>query len=187
MSFVKLPNDTCSRGKYHTINVPLKRGLTASNFQQIFDRIMPDLVSKVQPDCIVLQAGCDGLTKDPLGVWSLSTESYAKACGWIVGLGLPTLVLGGGGYVSLNAARCWTLCTFMMQRVNDQDHDQRSSGISLNDLLNEIPIPVDCPDWPLYAPDYSLSIPDSKMVDENSAEYISFVSQSVLTNISLIS
>lgn len=57
------------RGKYHTVNVPLKRGLSSTNFTTMFEKIVPRLVEKCKPQVIVLQAGCDGLAKDPLGGW----------------------------------------------------------------------------------------------------------------------
>lgn len=57
------------RGKYHTINVPLKRGLSSDNFVMMAEKIIPRVLEKCRPGVIVLQAGCDGLAKDPLGGW----------------------------------------------------------------------------------------------------------------------
>ncbi len=74
------------------------------------------MIQKLKPQVIFLQAGCDGLAKDPLGGWALSTDSLAWICEWMVGIGVPLLVVGGGGYVSKNAAKCWTLCTMAMNR-----------------------------------------------------------------------
>lgn len=102
------------RGKYHAVNVPLRRGLGSLSFRQVFTKIAGALLEKIDPDVVVLQAGCDGLAKDPLGGWALTPDDYAMACQWITMTGKPVLVLGGGGYVSANAAKCWTLCTMAM-------------------------------------------------------------------------
>ena len=62
-------------------------------------------------EAVVFQCGVDGLSKDPLGGFNLDTPTYIQCVQFIQSFGLPTLYLGGGGYVSLNAAKCWAACT----------------------------------------------------------------------------
>ena len=86
------------------------------------------MIQKLKPQVIFLQAGCDGLAKDPLGGWALSTDSLAWICEWMVGIGVPLLVVGGGGYVSENVAKCWTLCTMAMNRKIQEMNEEKQYG-----------------------------------------------------------
>lgn len=103
------------KGLGHTINVPLARGLSPSNFTSVFERVVADTMARIKPQAIVMQCGCDGLAGDPLGGWNLDSLAYARACRFVAQYAVPTLFLGGGGYVSENAAKCWTLCTLVIQ------------------------------------------------------------------------
>lgn len=72
-----------------------------------------------QPDFLVIQAGADGLSRDPLAGssgWSLSSGGFADAVSHCVSWALarlaserpcPVLVTGGGGYSSPDVARAW--------------------------------------------------------------------------------
>ena len=55
---------------------------------------------------VVLQCGADSLTGDRLGVFNLTLEGHAMCVDYVKSFGLPTLVLGGGGYTVRNVARC---------------------------------------------------------------------------------
>ena len=84
-------------------------------------KILWQVVSSFQPSAVVLQCGADSLAGDRLGTFSLSnrchfhlsdlksTKSDARGHGHCVeavaALGLPLLVLGGGGYTVKNVAR----------------------------------------------------------------------------------
>ncbi|KAH9382993.1 hypothetical protein HPB48_023630 [Haemaphysalis longicornis] len=61
-----------------------------------------------QPSCIVLQCGADSLAGDRLGCFNLSIRGHGECVKFIRELGLPLLVLGGGGYTVRNVARAWT-------------------------------------------------------------------------------
>ena len=51
-----------------------------------------------QPTAIVLQCGADSLANDRLGCFNLSIKGHGKCVEFIKNYGIPTLVLGGGGY-----------------------------------------------------------------------------------------
>lgn len=81
-----------------------------ANVQKIYDVWLPDYV--------VLQLGVDGLPGDNIGqygAWSVSGDGSTT---WIVekvkAWGLPTCVLGGGGYDHANAAKAWALATAVL-------------------------------------------------------------------------
>jgi acetoin utilization deacetylase AcuC-like enzyme len=60
---------------------------------------------------VVLQCGADSLTGDRLGVFNLTLKGHAECVRFVKSFGLPTLILGGGGYTPRNVARCWALET----------------------------------------------------------------------------
>ena len=63
-------------------------------------------------DALVVLCGADALRNDPLnGGFRVELRDYLYVVRQIHGLNLPTLMLGGGGYRSCNAARLWTLLT----------------------------------------------------------------------------
>jgi acetoin utilization protein AcuC len=50
----------------------------------------------------------DALRGDPLSHLALSTNALVAATEYLVGLGLPIIALGGGGYNVRNTVRGWT-------------------------------------------------------------------------------
>jgi histone deacetylase 8 len=144
------------RGKGSCFNFPLSRGTGSDKFIKIFTSIIGKIVASKKIEAIVFQCGCDGLALDPLGGWNLDSIVYAKACQFIVSYDIPTLFLGGGGYQSQMAAKCWTLCTLAIA----------DPTLSL-DVSSMPEIPDACPNWPNFSPDYSLLVPSLRhMKDE---------------------
>lgn len=43
-----------------------------------------------------------------LGNFNLSTHGHGKCVEFMLKFGLPTILLGGGGYTITNVSRCWT-------------------------------------------------------------------------------
>jgi len=67
-----------------------------------------------RPTAIVLQCGADSLGCDRLGCFSLSLRGHGECVRFVKSFGVPTLVLGGGGYTVRNVARCWTYETSVL-------------------------------------------------------------------------
>lgn len=65
------------------------------------------LPQKYQPSAVVLQCGADSLTGDRLGVFNLTLKGHAECVRFVRSFGLPTMLVGGGGYTIRNVARCW--------------------------------------------------------------------------------
>ena len=99
------------QGKFYACNVPLKEGTSDQTFNRVFNSIFPHVFKSFNPDAMVIQCGADCLAMDPLGGFNLSSEAVLKCVKLIQTCDLPTLYLGGGGYVKENAARLWTLIT----------------------------------------------------------------------------
>lgn len=95
------------KGYRYSCNVPLKTGITDEHYRYIFEPIVEHCVRKIRPDIIVLQSGADSIAGDRLGCFNLSVKNHAKCLTFVKSFGIPTLVLGGGGYTPRNVSRCW--------------------------------------------------------------------------------
>lgn len=117
-----------------------------------------------QPEAIVLQCGADSLSGDRLGCFNLSLKGHAQCVKFVRSFGLPTLVLGGGGYTVRNVSRCWTYETAIVLG---------------KEVKNELPF-TDYLEY--FGPDYSLQITPrwerrgemtrSNMENMNDAKYL---------------
>lgn len=99
------------KGRGYSLNVPLKVGLSGRVFLDAFTAIIGSAVDAYQPSAIIMQCGADNLSHDRLGGWNLDIQSVGHAVVFVLEIGIPTILLGGGGYESVNAARCWTFLT----------------------------------------------------------------------------
>jgi len=149
-------------GRGYSINIPLKEGMDDMNYSSIFKPIIQDVVDFYQPNCIVLQCGADSLGSDRLGCFNLSIKGHGECVSFVKSLGLPMLVLGGGGYTVRNVARCWTYETAVLV---DED---LSNELPYNEYLE------------FFAPDFSLH-PDlsTKLENANSRVYLDTIKQTV--------
>ncbi|CAG8454193.1 9411_t:CDS:2 [Paraglomus occultum] len=141
-------------GLYHTINVPLRRGLNGSSFRRVFSQVTKQTFEAFRPDAIIIQCGCDGLAGDPSREWNLDIDNFGQCVREVVEWDKPTLVLGGGGYNHANAARC---------------------NAYITSLLTNTPISEDIPEhkyFEEYGPDFSLLIDPGNQQDANDEDYI---------------
>ncbi|ORX94687.1 histone deacetylase-3 [Basidiobolus meristosporus CBS 931.73] len=125
-------------GKYFALNVPLKDGIDDQSYTWLFKSVMENVITSFRPSAIVLQCGADSLGCDRLGCFNLSIAAHGECVRFIKGFGIPTLVVGGGGYTVRNVARCWTYET---------------SIIVDTDLSNDLPSNTY---YDFFAPDYKL-------------------------------
>jgi histone deacetylase 3 len=101
-------------GRYYSVNVPLKEGIVDSDYFYIFKLVIEDVMQFYRPTSIVLQCGADSLGGDRLGCFNMSIKGHGDCVKLIKDYGLPTLVLGGGGYTVRNVSRCWTYETSLI-------------------------------------------------------------------------
>jgi histone deacetylase 1/2 len=94
-------------GKHYSVNVPLKDGITDKAYKSIFEPVIEKVMETFKPTAIVLQCGADSLTGDRLGCFNLTVRGHGDCVRFVTAFGLPTLILGGGGYTIRNVARCW--------------------------------------------------------------------------------
>lgn len=96
------------RGKNYSVNFPLLEGIDDETYKGVFEPVIQRVMEVYRPGAVVLQCGADSLTGDRLGCFNLTLEGHASCVRFVKSFGLPTLVLGGGGYTIRNVARCWT-------------------------------------------------------------------------------
>jgi len=93
-------------GKGFTINTPLTNGAALSDYQAVFSEVFVPAIERFRPDLIMVSAGQDTLSDDPIGGMSLQPEDFGILTSLLTGLtgaGLA-LVLEGGYSKSHGAA-----------------------------------------------------------------------------------
>eukprot|EP00879_Flechtneria_rotunda_P026574 GHRR01028346.1.p1 GENE.GHRR01028346.1~~GHRR01028346.1.p1 ORF type:complete len:419 (+),score=87.07 GHRR01028346.1:310-1566(+) len=148
------------RGRYYSLNVPLKDGTDDKTFHALFKPVMTKVMEVFQPGAIVMQCGADSLANDRLGCFNLSTRGHGEAVAFMKTFNVPMLVTGGGGYTKHNVARCWAWETA---------------------LLVEQQVPEELPEThyhEYYAPDYSLNVAAHRVMDNANKRDVSILSLS---------
>jgi len=143
---------------YHALNLALSYGLSSANLARLFDSCIVPIKEAYNPDAVVAQLGCDGLSGDPCKAWNLDLKGIGEITRSIIeGWKLRTLLLGGGGYDSPNAARCWAYLT----SVALGRPLPLSQSIPFHDF------------YPEYSPSFTLDVPKLPgMKDENTEEVL---------------
>jgi histone deacetylase 1/2 len=154
-----------SNGKHHAVNFPLRDGIDDTSYKSIFEPVINGVMEHYQPTAVVLQCGGDSLSGDRLGCFNLSMRGHANCVNFVKSFGLPTLVLGGGGYTMRNVARTWAFETGQLVGTEMQ------SDLPFTDY------------YEYYAPDFELDVKPSNMDNANSPEYLERIKQTVLENL----
>ncbi|CAI5755561.1 unnamed protein product [Candida verbasci] len=153
------------KGKYHSVNIPLRDGIDDASYKSIFEPIICKIIEWYQPSAIVLQCGGDSLSGDRLGPFNLSMRGHANCVNFVRSFGLPMMVLGGGGYTIRNVARTWAFET----------------GICNGEILSkELPYNGY---YEYYAPTYELDVRSSNMNNANSKEFLDKILTQVISNL----
>ncbi|KAL2180590.1 histone deacetylase RPD3-like protein [Thermothelomyces heterothallicus CBS 202.75] len=152
-------------GKHYAVNFPLRDGIDDVTYRTIFEPVIEAVMKYYQPEAVVLQCGGDSLSGDRLGCFNLSMRGHANCVNFVRSFGLPTLVLGGGGYTMRNVARTWAYET------------GRLVGVEMDPVLpyNEY--------YNYYGPDYELDVRASNMENANSPEYLEKIKIAVIENL----
>ena len=88
-------------------NLPVPPGLNDSEMAFLFaDAVLP-LIAAHRPDAVMVQCGADMLAEDPQARLSLSNNALFASCRELAALGVPIVVLGGGGYDPWAVSRAW--------------------------------------------------------------------------------
>jgi acetoin utilization protein AcuC len=104
-------------GAGYNVNLPFAAGTGDEVYLWGFRQVVPPLFDAFKPDVVVAEIGVDVLANDPMTNLALTTKGYCDAVQWVRQTGLPTLVLGGGGYLRDSIARGWTLAWAILNDV----------------------------------------------------------------------
>ncbi|KAH0581409.1 hypothetical protein H2248_012491 [Termitomyces sp. 'cryptogamus'] len=150
-----LPTPTDPSFSPYTLSLPLHPGASSHTYARLLP-ILTRLKSTFSPSYIVLQCGVDALAGDPCGISNWSLEGLNAFVSEVLRWRIPTMMLGGGGYDTPNAARAWTSLT----------------AIALGEPLA---LDAQIPDhklFPLYAPSFTLDVPSGMMQDKNTEAFL---------------
>ena len=157
-------------GKNHTVNVPLRSGISGRSFYRVFTEILDTCYSIYQPEAIVMQCGCDGLAGDTMKCsWNLDIQTIGKCVERVLQFDKPTILLGGGGYSPTLASKCWTYCTFIASQFGPNGMDVLPIDLPEHEHLTE------------YRPDFILWNTPSHIKDENTDSFLT----TLISNIKL--
>lgn len=96
-------------GGGNAFNLPVPRGFNDTEMRAVLEGLILPRVAEFRPDLIVLQAGADALTEDPLSRLCLSNNAHRAVLRALRPLAPRFLLLGGGGYNPWTVGRLWTL------------------------------------------------------------------------------
>lgn len=164
------------RGKYYSVNIPLREGIDDETYVRIFKPVIAKVMQVYQPEAIVLQCGADSLTEDRLGCFNLTLKGHGACVEYVRSLNVPLLLLGGGGYTIRNVARCWTYETGIALGL-DIPNGKLLPFMFRQTFSFTISVELPCNEYmEYYKPDYALHLkPQSDLVNENTPEYIAKV------------
>ena len=86
-------------GLGHTVNAPLQRGCTIGDYAAIFTEIILPIIERQKPDCVIISAGQDILSDDPVGNMALVPADIGYLTGLVLDtLNIPLALVLEGGY-----------------------------------------------------------------------------------------
>ncbi len=74
------------RGLGFTTNVPLPFGITRPDYRAAFRNAVEKAADKIKPNLVILSAGFDAHTRDPIGSLSLESEDFADLTKTLLGV-----------------------------------------------------------------------------------------------------
>ena len=149
------------KGKYYAVNFPCSEGMDDISFEYIFKKTVGNCVEKFKPQAIVLQGGTDSLSGDRLGCFNLSIVGHSVGVRYVKSLGIPYMLLGGGGYTLRNVPRAWT------------NESALALGIELEDKMPK----HDFIEY--FYPEYRLNMPVSNMENVTTPEYLNGIIEQI--------
>jgi acetoin utilization deacetylase AcuC-like enzyme len=66
------------RGRGYTLNVPVRAHTAAADQRRMFDTALAEIDTQFKPDLIIISAGFDAHTRDPLGQLLLTDEDFIR-------------------------------------------------------------------------------------------------------------
>ncbi|KAK0489843.1 hypothetical protein EDD18DRAFT_1080892, partial [Armillaria luteobubalina] len=95
------------KGKGYAINVALK-DIHSKYSRTDTSQVAGKILQVFQPDAVVLQCSADSPSGDKHHCLNLTIRGLAHCVQYLHKKNVPLMLLGGGGYTVMNAARTWT-------------------------------------------------------------------------------
>ncbi len=93
-------------GAGYTLNIPLPKGTNGSAYlAAIKEQVLPKLL-QFEPTYLIISAGMDIYSHDPVGTFKLEVEDFFKTGETIGSLNIPTVVVQEGGYCVHDLGSC---------------------------------------------------------------------------------
>ena len=96
-------------GRGFNLNLPLAAGTGDADCRTAFEAAFLPRLTAFDPEIVILQVGADAHWSDPLAHLCLTSRGWLGLAEAVIGLGRPTIALGGGGYHLESVARLWSL------------------------------------------------------------------------------
>ena len=93
--------------EFSALNVPIAAKSTGDVWIEGFRSAIVPALDRWKPEAIVLQLGTDIHYLDPLGHLNCLQQHWIAAVSDVMGLGLPIVAMGGGGYSLNTVPRMW--------------------------------------------------------------------------------
>jgi acetoin utilization deacetylase AcuC-like enzyme len=85
-------------GKGFTVNAPLRPGSTGADYAEIFSEVFLPALDRFKPDCLLVSAGQDILSDDPLGGMNIVPGDFGVFTSLLLRAGCPLALVLEGGY-----------------------------------------------------------------------------------------
>jgi acetoin utilization deacetylase AcuC-like enzyme len=86
-------------GKGYSINAPLRSGSTIADYEHVFSEIFVPAIERFSPDIMIVSAGQDILSDDPLGMMAIQPEDFEVLTRILVHAArVPLALVLEGGY-----------------------------------------------------------------------------------------
>jgi acetoin utilization deacetylase AcuC-like enzyme len=127
-------------GAGYTVNLPLPPGSGDATYLAAFERIVLPIADAFQPQLVLVSAGQDASTMDPLGRMCLTTEAYRRMTAALMDVAErhadgKMVVLQEGGYSELYAP----YCTLAIVETLAGTRTNISEPLSIADSLSQQP------------------------------------------------
>jgi acetoin utilization deacetylase AcuC-like enzyme len=85
-------------GKGFTLNAPVGAGSTGADYQAIFSEVFLPALERFRPECLIVSAGQDILSDDPLGGMNILPDDLSVLTSLVLRAGCPLALVLEGGY-----------------------------------------------------------------------------------------
>jgi acetoin utilization protein AcuC len=123
-------------------NLPVPREFNDSEFEYAMENAVLPLADRVHAEALVVCCGADCLAGDPLSTMMLSNGALWRAVDQLLALGLPTVILGGGGYNPWTRRRCRSRPSICCEAWNATWWTRKTSMSAGITRLRTVPIPA---------------------------------------------